>query len=68
MIFDFFVMIAIENDNRQRDHHGDHHDNQHGDHYDNHGDHLPCPVDEKAGSDEVEEAEEGQHHHHRNGN
>ena len=60
MIFDFFVMIAIENDNRHSDHHGDHHDN--------HGDHLPCPVDEKAGSDKVEEAEEGQHHHHRNGN
>merc|ERR550525_540895 len=28
---------------------------------------LFYPVDEKAGSDEVEEAEEGQHHHHCNG-
>ena len=28
------------------------------------GDHLPRPVDEEAGGDEVEDAEESQHHHH----
>ena len=66
-----FVIITFEDDphdNQDINHH-DQHDNHHdnNDHHDNDQDHLSCPVDEETGSDEVEDAEEGQHHHHCNG-
>ena len=65
-----FVIITIEDDphdNQDINHH-DHNDNHldNNDHHDNHQDHLSCSVDEETSGDEVEDAKEGQHHHHCN--
>ena len=74
LIDDFFRMVTIAdtNDDHHDNCHNNHdnrHNNHHTNHYNrhnNHDDHLPRPVDEQTGSDKVEQAEESQHHHHRN--
>ena len=43
-------------------------ENNNDDDDDDDDDHLPCPVDKKTGSDEVEQAEQGQAHHRCNSN